>query len=176
MPTTTDQQKRRIIATAAPTGDLPPSSDSEAPVPHNTSKKERDDDNTATRVSPGTRQGERKSDTQRPLGRSGGTLRHHRVGVGQARQRFLPTSHTYHPGPIAGSTLPTAHHHSHKDTTVVSPRQTSRGRPGRTKPPLTGAGSTAATWEGTTSTGTSGSRPDAEQAGPTAQLGLDRAR
>ena len=86
-----------------------------------------------------------------------------RHGGRPERDFALPLIPTTEDQPAAPPCQPPTNlrHHSHEGTTVVSPPQTLRGRPNQTRPPPIGTRSTTTTWEGTTSTGTSRSRPDA---------------
>ncbi|KAE8790783.1 hypothetical protein D1007_34993 [Hordeum vulgare] len=47
-----------------------------------------------------------------PFRKGGGANKRHRIGVGQIRQRYLPTSRTHRPAPILSSTTPTTHQHA----------------------------------------------------------------
>ena len=167
MPTTPDRRKLRHTAIVAPTEDnhhapKPPS----CRVPSTTFKKECDDDDaaarTSPRISPGTRRVEGGEGHPTPFKKDGGARRRHRVGAGKTRHGFLPTSRAHHPGPTFGSTTPAAHQHAPTVTrTPPSSHHGQRSEAGRiqTRHPKTRTGSTAATREGTTSTGLGGSRP-----------------
>ena len=169
MPAAPDERKLKHPATAAPTRNIHhapmPSSRRE---PSNTFRKDCDDDDAAARtnprISPGTRReaGERYSrrPSRRLMAPAGVTAS---VPGGPERDFALPLIPTTQDQPAAPPRQPPTNlrYHSHEDTTVVSPPQTLRGRPNQTRPPPIGTRSTTATWEGTTSTGTSRSRPDA---------------
>ena len=96
--------------------------DSELPVPNNTSKKGCDNDDTAAKGFPRYTARREEGKPRRPLGRSEGTLRRHRVSVGQANRDFsrshpppqaLRSSPPNRPPPCANPNmkLPTLSHH-----------------------------------------------------------------